>query len=93
MPDTVLEPVDVSPGVGKSGVLIIPTYDQGHATFKWDKKDPKDVEIARDAFIKNKARGYSAYRVDPKTGDKGEIIKEFDPNAEQIIMLPPLAGG
>lgn len=74
-------------------VLIIPSYNEGHAEYRWNKNDPKDVEQAREAFIKQKAKGYLAYRVDPKTGDKGEVIKEFDPSAEKIIMVPPIAGG
>lgn len=84
---------DVLPAEGKTGVLLIPKFDEGHAKIEWDSKDPKDVEAARDMFIKQKAKGYAAYRVDPKNGDKGEKITEFDPKAEKIIMIPAIAGG
>lgn len=73
--------------------MIVPSWDEGHAEIRWKKNDPKDIEIARTTFVEKKAKGYMAYRVDPKTGDKGEVLKEFDPNAEQIILLPPFAGG
>lgn len=76
-----------------TGTLIIPQWDTGHAEFKWDKNDAKDIDLARETFVKYKAKGYMAYRVDPKSGGKGEVLKEFDPKAEQIIMTPPLAGG
>ncbi len=76
-----------------TGCLIIPTWDKGHAQVNWNKHDPKDVEVARQAFMKQKALGYAAYRVDPKSGDKGEVLKEFDANAEKIILVPPFAGG
>lgn len=84
---------DVLPAEGKTGVLLIPSWNEGHAKIEWDAKDPNDVEAARDMFVKNKAKGYAAYRVDPKSGDKGEKITEFDPKAEKIIMIPQIAGG
>ena len=96
MTPTATDDVDLLPPAGKTGALIIPKFDQGHAKLAWDKNDPKDVEIAREEFKKAKASGYAAYRVDPKDpkgNTKGEILTEFDPNAEQIIMLPQLKGG
>lgn len=86
--------LDAAPALGdKTGVMLVPKWDEGHAEFKWDKKNAQDVEDARQYFIKKKAEGYLAYRIDPKTGDKGEVLKEFDPSAERIILLPPLKGG
>lgn len=84
---------DVLPGAGKTGALIIPSRDTGHAKYEWDKNDPKDVADARAIFNEKKKQGYSFYRVDPKTGDKGEVIREFDPNAGQIFAVAPFAGG
>ena len=76
-----------------AGVFIIPDPNLGHAEVHWKKSDKKDTDIARETFIKYKAQGYAIYRVDPKTGDKGELLKEFDPNAEKLIAVAPMAGG
>jgi hypothetical protein len=88
----IYDPADVLPGVGKTGALIVPDAT-GHAKYEWDKEDPADVEEMRKIFNQKKALGFSAYRIDPKTGDKGSIIKEFDPTAERVILVPPMAGG
>ena len=87
------DPADILPGAGKTGALIIPSHDTGHAKYEWDKNDPEDVAEARRIFNEKKKQGYSFYRVDPKGGGKGEVIKEFDPNAGQIIAVPAFTGG
>jgi hypothetical protein len=76
-----------------TGVLIVPSWDEGHAEFAWDKKNEIDTAAARKHFVELKAKGYMCYRVDPKSGDKGEVVKEFDPTAEKLIMVPPIIGG
>lgn len=78
---------------GKTGCLIVPKYDEGHAKCEWDKDDPDDVKAARESFEHYKKLGYAFFRVDPKTGDKGEKIAAFDPNAGKIIAVPAFAGG
>lgn len=58
----------------------------------WDPKSPVEVEAARQQFNTLKAAGYLAFSV-KKDGEKGVRIKEFDPEAEKIIMSPqPVAG-
>lgn len=84
---------DTLPRAGKTGALIVPSHDTGHAKYEWDKNDAADVSEARRIFDEKKKQGYSAYRVDPKSGNKGEVIREFDPEAGQVIMVPPFAGG
>lgn len=87
------DPADIHPRAGKTGVLIIPSHDTGHAKYEWDVGSTTDTAEARAHFNAMRKKGYTAYRVDPKSGDKGEIIKEFDPSAGQIIMIPAFAGG
>ena len=82
--------VPVPPGLS---VLIIPRWDEGDTRLEWAPDKPKEIEAARAAFIKLKAEGYQAYRIDPKSGEKGEKIKEFDEKAQKIVMIPPFAGG
>jgi hypothetical protein len=58
----------------------------------WDTDDPVQVEVARDTFNKLKKKGYIAYKV-KKDGEKGEMMREFDPEAGKVIMSPAMAGG
>lgn len=58
----------------------------------WDPKNADEVEAAEMQFNALKKKGFIAYTVNKK-GDKGEIIRKFDPDAEKIILSPPLAGG
>ena len=65
----------------------------GDTKLVWDGDAGPEVEAARDMFNTLKEQGYLAYSVDPADGSKGEIIREFDPTAEAIIMSPQLQGG
>ena len=58
----------------------------------WDKNNDAEVEAAKALFTSLRKRGYLIYRVDKK-GDKGEMLTEFDPNAEKLIASPPMVGG
>lgn len=60
----------------------------------WDKNNPDEVEAARKQFeeLTSKKR-FLAYRVEGKKGEKGEVIRTFDPDAERIILAPPMVGG
>lgn len=58
----------------------------------WDKSNPDEVAAAKATFDALKKKGYLSFRV-KDDGKPGEAIKEFDPNAEKIILSPPVAGG
>ncbi len=58
----------------------------------WDPAVPDEVENARSTFDRMRKKGYLAFSVNA-AGDKGEQIREFDPAAGKIIMVPPLQGG
>jgi hypothetical protein len=64
----------------------------GDSRFLWDKDSPDEVAGARAQFDIMKGKGYLAYTVD-ESGNKGEVIREFDPNAQAIIMVPQTVGG
>ena len=67
---------------------------EGDTKIIWDKSNPDEVENARRTF--NELVGqkkFIAYRVEGKKGEKGEIIREFDPDAERLILSPPMVGG
>jgi hypothetical protein len=64
----------------------------GDTKVTWDRNLRTDVENARRMFRDLKAKGYAAFNVQ-KLGGKGEQIFSFDEAAENVIMVPPLAGG
>jgi hypothetical protein len=65
----------------------------GDTRLMWDKGNEDEVSAARRTFRDLKAKGYLAYSVRGKKGEKGTVLREFDPDAERIIMSPQLVGG
>lgn len=64
----------------------------GDTKIIWDPHNKDETDAAKAQFDTLKKKGFIAYTVN-KNGDKGEIIKEFDKNAEKIILSPPMVGG
>lgn len=64
----------------------------GDSRFMWDPEKADEVVGAKAQFDALKKKGYLAYTVD-ESGNKGQVIREFDPAAAAIIMVPQLVGG
>jgi beta-lactam-binding protein with PASTA domain len=64
----------------------------GDTKLIWDATKQDEVDAAKELFKKLKKKKYLAYSVDEK-GKKDEIINDFDPELEKIIMIPPIVGG
>lgn len=67
----------------------------GHGDTKtiWDPDNAEEVANARATF--NRLVGekkFAAFMVKPG-GEKGGKVTAFDPNAAQLILVPPAAGG
>ncbi len=88
---TVQDALDVKLGPNQGSMAVLGA--NGHTKIVWDRTDDVDVEGARDMFNVIKAEGYMAYKLEGKDGRKGEVITDFDPKAERIVMAPPLQGG
>lgn len=76
----------------KTGEMAI-MGKEGDTKHIWDKTKPVEVEAAKqlfDTFIK---KGYTAYSVAGEKGDKDKQVREFDPNAERYIFVPPVQAG
>jgi len=58
----------------------------------WDSTKPAEVAAARTIFNELKEKNYLAYSVNNK-GEKAEVVDEFDPNLERIILAPAMSGG
>ena len=66
--------------------------ETGDSKLIWDSANEAEVEAARKLFNELKGKRYKAFSV-KKDGEPGSVITSFDPNAEKIIMQPPMAGG
>jgi hypothetical protein len=64
----------------------------GDTKLIWDRRNAVEVAAAKATFDALKAAGYLAYSVS-KAGEKNEIIRAFDPEAESLVLSPPLVGG
>lgn len=80
------------PDVIHKQFLCIMDPKEGDEKVSWDKDDKESVNQARARFDELKKKGWTAYAI--SKGSKSErILDKFDPEAEQIIMCPLLAGG
>jgi len=72
---------------------------RGDDRVQWNEQDAEagDAEAiaaireAEHIFAEERARGATAFRVG--TGKPAERIERFDPQAEQIILVPRVVGG
>lgn len=64
----------------------------GHTSVTWDPTKPAEVSAAEEHFDALIERGYNAFAVE---GDnqQGRRLREFDPKAGKIMMVPHLVGG
>jgi hypothetical protein len=84
------EPYVLTPTEGEARLLDVRA---GDLRLIWDRTKPDEVAAARAAFDSLKAKRYLAYRVGEKEGEKGAMVRDFDPAVERLIMSPPLVGG
>ncbi len=66
----------------------------GDTKHLWDKTKPAEVAAAKALFDKLvKQDKYLAFRATGKDGDKGDQVREFNPDHERLIFTPPFVGG
>jgi hypothetical protein len=73
------------------GILAV-LDKSGDTEVRWNRNREAEVEAARTTFDSLRAKGYMAYRM-TASGSRGEVIREFDPTAERIILAPQMVGG
>jgi len=74
-----------------ASLLSVPDTS-GHTEIKWDPNIPAEVENARAAFTRMKGEHkYLAYRVNADRSR--DLLREFDPAATEIVMMPQTQGG
>jgi len=72
---------------------------RGDDRVTWDEQkaradDSEAIAAVREAeriFAQERAKGATAFRVEP--GKPTHRIEQFDPTAEQIVMVPRVVGG
>jgi hypothetical protein len=71
----------------------------GDTRYEWDVTGVQSgdtealaaVQEAERIFTQQRARGATAFRVRP--GRPAERVDSFDPQAEDVVMVPRIAGG
>lgn len=58
---------------------------------EWDPKRPETVAQAASAFAEHFVPGRMAFRLDGP--GKSRSIREFDPSAVEILLVPAIQGG
>jgi hypothetical protein len=71
---------------------LIQLDKSGDTRIEWNRSREIEVDAARRTFDSLREKGYMAYKL-TGTGARGEVIREFDPSAEKIVMAPQMAGG
>lgn len=64
----------------------------GDTKLVWDDDNEDEVANARRTYDDLKRKGFAAFAVGAK-GERAAQVREFDPAAEKLIMVPALAGG
>lgn len=66
---------------------------EGDTKVLWDPNNTDEVDNARATFDRMVGgKKYLAFAV-KSDGDKGNQLREFDPQAGKIILVPPMVGG
>lgn len=64
----------------------------GDTKIIWDSENEDEVAVAKATFDSLVKKGYAGYSV-KRDGEKNEVIRQFDPTAEKLIMAPAMVGG
>ena len=64
----------------------------GSRIIEWSLDNREQVHNARNTFEQMTKKGFKAVRMENADGN-GTVIKSFDPEAKQILFVPPIYGG
>lgn len=65
---------------------------EGDTETRWSVDDAGQIKVAKERFDDSLKRGMLAFSLLGSFGE-GEPLKEFDPKAEEIVLIPRIAGG
>ncbi len=87
----VLEEVIVKAQKVAQSVMKILT-EKGDERIVWDRENGRQAKQAKQKFLELLKKGYTAFSVD-HASEKNRKIKEFDIDAEEIMMVPETVKG
>ena len=64
----------------------------GDSELRWNPAQPRSVARAQRRFARYQQGGYLAFSA-REPGGEATHIREFDPEAEEIVLTRPLMGG
>jgi hypothetical protein len=64
----------------------------GDKELPWDRENPEQLDDARFVFETLLREGYQAYSLD-QNGRTGEHLRQFNPEADEIVFAPRFRGG
>jgi len=76
--------------IAKSIMKIL--TDKGDERLVWDRDNGREAKQAKKRFLDLLKQGYTAFSVD-RDSEKNRKIKEFDVDAEEILMVPETVKG
>ncbi len=68
----------------------------GHTTRKWDTSNEAEMKTVQRIFDDLTRKGYKAFAFSKGAGDDGmtgQPRSTFDPEAEKMLMVPPIQAG
>lgn len=75
------------------GVIEIIDHRAGDVKVIWDRTNADQTAACEAMFNTLLKKGYAAFLIKDNDGNKGEKITKWDPNAERVMMVAPMAGG
>jgi len=72
--------------VGKVRIL----NREGDSEIQWNKEDPASLEAAKVIVEDLQKQGNAAFA---KKNGETALVRQFDPDAEEILIVKPLVGG
>jgi hypothetical protein len=65
---------------------------KGDSKILWSFDNADEVANAKRSFEDMTKKGFSAFRV-KRDGSSSVRMDEFDPEAEKVVLVPPVVGG
>jgi len=78
----------IETALSKAGVEV--EAQGGHTTLEYGPEAAVSAEQAEEVFARLQGMGFKAYET---KGSTGTPVETFDPEAREVVLMPPMAGG
>ena len=65
----------------------------GDFIHQWDLDNPDSIKNAETMFKELQKKGFMFFEVNSKDQSKGNLVRDFHAKLEEVIAVPPQAGG